>query len=43
MEIEIPGSQERRAYALANMGNWGGALQFLIRLRPNGRFLTFFA
>jgi len=41
MEIEIPGSDERRAYSLANTSNWDGTLEFLIRQRPNGRFSTF--
>ncbi|MDQ3059444.1 MAG: 2Fe-2S iron-sulfur cluster binding domain-containing protein [Pseudomonadota bacterium] len=41
MEIEIPGSQERRAYSLANTGNWDGSLEFLIRLQPGGVFSAF--
>jgi ferredoxin-NADP reductase/ferredoxin len=41
MEIEIPGSDERRAYSLANTGNWDGSLEFLIRLQPGGLFSTF--
>lgn len=41
MELEIPDSQERRAYSLANTGNWDGRLEFLIRLYPNGLFSTF--
>lgn len=38
MELEIPGSGLKRAYSLANNGNWEGRLEFLIRLQPNGRF-----
>ena len=41
MEIEIPDSDERRPYSLANTSNWEGRLEFLIRLQPNGRFSTF--
>lgn len=40
MEIEIPGSDERRPYSLANTSNWEGRLEFLIRLQPGGRFST---
>lgn len=38
MELEIPGAGIRRAYSLANTGNWRGELEFLIRLQPGGRF-----
>lgn len=41
MEIELPDSSERRAYSLANTSNWDGTLEFLIRIRPGGRFSTF--
>lgn len=41
MELEIPDSEERRAYSLANTSNWDGRLEFFIRLQPNGRFSTF--
>lgn len=41
MELEIPGSDVRRAYSLANTSNWDGTLEFLIRLQPNGQFSTF--
>lgn len=41
MELEIPGTDERRAYSLANTGNWDGRLEFLIRLQAGGRFSTF--
>jgi ferredoxin-NADP reductase/ferredoxin len=41
MEIEVPGSSERRAYSLANTGNWDGRLEFLIRLQPGGLFSAF--
>jgi len=41
MELEIPGTDERRPYSLANTGNWDGRLEFLIRLQPGGRFSTF--
>lgn len=38
MELEIPGTDVRRAYSLANTGNWHGELEFLIRLQPEGKF-----
>lgn len=41
IEIEVPGSDQRRAYSLANTGNWEGRLEFLIRLQPGGLFSTF--
>jgi ferredoxin-NADP reductase/ferredoxin len=41
MELEIPGTEIRRAYSLANTGNWQGELEFLIRLQPEGRFSTY--
>lgn len=40
MELEVPGQDLRRAYSLANTGNWDGRLEFLIRLQPGGRFST---
>ncbi len=41
MELEIPDSDARRAYSLANTSNWDGALEFLIRLQAQGQFSTF--
>jgi len=38
MELEVPGRGLKRAYSLANVGNWEGRLEFLIRLQPNGAF-----
>ncbi|MBL8236732.1 MAG: 2Fe-2S iron-sulfur cluster binding domain-containing protein [Bryobacterales bacterium] len=40
MELTIPGTEIRRAYSLANLPNWEGRLDFLIRLAPNGMFST---
>ncbi|MDI1278474.1 aromatic/alkene monooxygenase hydroxylase FAD-binding subunit MmoC [Methylobacter sp.] len=40
MELEVPGQDIRRAYSLANTGNWEGRLEFLIRLQPGGLFST---
>lgn len=37
-ELEVPGEGLKRAYSLANTGNWAGELEFLIRLQPGGRF-----
>ena len=41
MELKIPGTDIRRAYSLANTGNWRGELEFLIRLQPEGRFSSY--
>jgi NAD(P)H-flavin reductase/ferredoxin len=43
MELEIPGSDIRRAYSMANLPNWEGRLEFLIRLAPGGAFSTYLA
>jgi ferredoxin-NADP reductase/ferredoxin len=41
MKLSVPGASVWRAYSLANTPNWDGALEFLIRLQPNGRFSTY--
>jgi ferredoxin-NADP reductase len=41
MELQVPGTQERRAYSPANTGNWEGTVEFLIRLRSGGLFSTY--
>ncbi|MEV5411378.1 2Fe-2S iron-sulfur cluster binding domain-containing protein [Thermopolyspora sp. NPDC052614] len=38
VELEVPGEEVKRAYSLANTGNWEGLLEFYIRLRPDGAF-----
>lgn len=40
MELTIPGTEIRRAYSIANLPNWEGRLDFLIRLAPHGVFST---
>ncbi|RQS65071.1 oxidoreductase [Burkholderia sp. Bp8963] len=40
-ELEVPGSDIRRPYSLANTSNWEGRLEFLIRLRRDGWFSTY--
>ncbi len=40
MELEIPGSDIRRAYSISNAPNWAGELEFMIRLQPQGKFST---
>ncbi|HQT75367.1 MAG TPA: 2Fe-2S iron-sulfur cluster binding domain-containing protein [Acidiphilium sp.] len=40
MEVAIPGTGIRRAYSLANLPNWDGRMEFLIRLVPGGAFST---
>ena len=41
MEVSIPGTDIRRAYSMANLPNWEGRLEFLIRLQPGGAFSTY--
>ncbi|HEX5595838.1 MAG TPA: 2Fe-2S iron-sulfur cluster binding domain-containing protein [Micromonosporaceae bacterium] len=41
MELQLPGQDVKRAYSLANTGNWDGRLEFYIRLRPDGLFSTY--
>ncbi|HEX6969867.1 MAG TPA: 2Fe-2S iron-sulfur cluster binding domain-containing protein [Micromonosporaceae bacterium] len=41
VELQIPGSDVKRAYSLANTGNWDGRMEFYIRLRPGGAFSTY--
>ncbi|MER7769240.1 2Fe-2S iron-sulfur cluster binding domain-containing protein [Kitasatospora sp. NPDC096140] len=43
MELQAPGSEVKRAYSLANTGNWEGRLEFYVRLREGGRFSTHLA
>lgn len=43
MEVAIPGTTIRRAYSMANLPNWDGRLEFLIRLLPGGAFSTYLA
>ncbi|TDQ55442.1 2Fe-2S iron-sulfur cluster-binding protein [Actinorugispora endophytica] len=39
VELQPPGEEDvKRAYSLANTGNWDGLMEFFIRLRPGGRF-----
>lgn len=40
MELEVPEQNIKRAYSLANISNWEGRLEFLIRLQPGGLFST---
>ncbi|WP_291345290.1 FAD-binding oxidoreductase, partial [Acidiphilium sp. 20-67-58] len=43
MELAIPGTNIRRAYSMANLPNWDGRFEFLIRLQKNGAFSTYLA
>jgi ferredoxin-NADP reductase/ferredoxin len=43
MELAAPGAEVRRAYSMANLPNWDGRLEFLIRLAPGGAFSTWLA
>lgn len=38
VEVQVPGRDERRAYSLANTGNWDGRVELFVRLRPGGLF-----
>jgi ferredoxin-NADP reductase/ferredoxin len=40
-ELEIPGAGVKRAYSLASTPNWDGALEFLVRLQPQGAFSAY--
>lgn len=42
MELQLPGPDGvKRAYSLANTGNWEGLAEFYIRLRPGGVFSSY--
>ena len=43
MEVAIPETGIRRAYSMANLPNWDGRLDFIIRLAPQGAFSTWLA
>ncbi|MFE4976634.1 FAD-binding oxidoreductase [Kitasatospora sp. NPDC056651] len=43
MELRLPGSEVKRAYSLANTGNWEGRLEFYVRLREGGHFSSYLA
>lgn len=38
VEVEVPGRDLRRAYSLANVANWDGEAELLVRLQPGGAF-----
>ena len=41
VELTLPGTDSKRAYSLANAPNWDGTLEFLVKLRPHGKFSSF--
>ncbi|MFI2435878.1 2Fe-2S iron-sulfur cluster-binding protein [Streptomyces sp. NPDC018693] len=41
VELQVPGGAERRAYSLANTGNWEGRVELFVRLRPGGLFSSY--
>ncbi|MET8627242.1 2Fe-2S iron-sulfur cluster binding domain-containing protein [Kitasatospora sp. NPDC004669] len=41
VELQLPGTEVKRAYSPANTGNWDGRLEFLIRLRKAGQFSSY--
>jgi NAD(P)H-flavin reductase/ferredoxin len=43
MEVSIPGTMISRAYSMANLPNWEGRLDFLIRIKKDGAFTTWLA
>lgn len=43
LEVEVPGTDIRRAYSIANPPNWDGRAELLIHLRPGGAFSTWIA
>lgn len=38
VEVSLPGQEPRRAYSLANVANWDGEVELLVRLQPGGWF-----
>ncbi len=40
VEVLLPGQEHRRAYSLANVANWDGEVELLVRLQPGGWFST---
>jgi ferredoxin-NADP reductase/ferredoxin len=43
MELQLPGQDDKRAYSLANTGNWEGRMEFFVRLREGGLFSSYLA
>lgn len=43
MELTAPTNGVKRAYSLANLPNWDGRLEFLIRVVPGGAFTSWLA
>ncbi|MCL2668048.1 MAG: 2Fe-2S iron-sulfur cluster binding domain-containing protein [Micrococcales bacterium] len=41
VEVQVPGDERRRAYSLANTGNWEGVAELLVTARPDGYFSGF--
>ena len=41
VEVEVPGRAGRRAYSLANTGNWDGVVELYVRLRKGGLFSSY--
>lgn len=41
MQVQVPGTDELRAYSMANVGNWDGALEFMIHIREGGAFSSY--
>ena len=41
VELAVPGQNLKRAYSIANIANWEGRLEFLIRLQKQGQFSEF--
>jgi ferredoxin-NADP reductase/ferredoxin len=39
--LQLPGRSWKRVYSLANVANWGGLLEFYIRLHEEGLFSTY--
>ncbi|MBC7170992.1 MAG: 2Fe-2S iron-sulfur cluster binding domain-containing protein [Polyangiaceae bacterium] len=41
VQLEIPGESERRANSLANVANWDGVVELLIKRQPGGWFSSY--
>lgn len=40
LQVQVPGTEELRAYSLANCGNWDGEFELFVRVQPGGLFST---
>lgn len=41
VQVELPGEAHRRAYSIANVANWDGIIELMIKCQPGGWFSTY--